>query len=299
MVLTYTAAQVLKIEITIGRPKTLLLWLCLAIAFVGWMHWPAAPLAATVLTPPIETGGPTADLGARLAAEKDLRDARTAQAMSSREANIVRYQLQLLEEAQAVDPSNTALALQLRQARLELLGLLDDQREAERRVAEALAAFRSDSDSAVVISRRSEARTLAVAFAWPVAPTLGISAHYHDGAYQARFGVAHEGMDIPVLQGTTIVAPADAVVSRVSDRGLGYNSLILSHAGGYATLYGHVSAFLVSEGQTVRAGDPIALSGGSPGSPGAGLLTTGSHLHFEMFKDGEHVDPEMFLPAIR
>ena len=83
---------------------------------------------------------------------------------------------------------------------------------------------------------------------------------------------------------------------KVSDKGMGFNSLVIKHAGGYATLYGHVSKFLVSEGQTVHAGDPVALSGGTPGTAGAGMMTTGPHLHLAMYKDGEVVDPLPLLP---
>ncbi len=293
-------ANVLKIEITIGRPKTLLLWLCIAAAFIVWLRWVSTPTTASLLpmASPLaaDTGGPTTSLPDRLAAEKDLRDARAERAIADSRADIVRYQLQVLEQQQNVAPDDTATEAALRRARLDLLGLLSDQREAEKRIAEALSAFSDDSTFAGRISQRSQARTATVAFTWPVEPLLGISAHFEDAAYKARFGVAHEGIDIPTNQGTTVVAAADAVVSQINDRGLGFNSIILSHAGGYATLYGHVSAFLVSKGQAVRAGDPIALSGGTPGTAGAGLLTTGPHLHFELLKDGAHVDPETVLP---
>ncbi len=289
----------LKIEITVGRPMMLLAWLGVGAAFVGWLQWASTPSTVPATTAAvIGAGGPTTDLSGRLAAEKDLRDARSTLAMTDREADILRYQLQILEQQQALAPEDATVATTLRQARLELLALLDDQREATRRITEALAAFDDDGAAAERISQRSQARDVAVTFAWPVQPLLGISAGFHDGAYQARFGIAHEGIDIPTLQGTTILAPADAVVSRISDRGLGFNSLVLSHAGGYATLYGHVTSFLVSEGQTVRAGEPIALSGGTPGTPGAGLLTTGAHLHFEVLKDGMHVDPRSVLPRL-
>ncbi len=292
---------VLKIEITIGQPKQLVLWLVLGTGLVAWWQWVSAPVTATLVAPEptaADAGGPPdAKLTDRLAAQNQLVDARADRAVADRQAEILRYQMQVLEQQQAIAPDDQVLASELRQARVELLNLLDDKREAEKRITEALASFRTDSDLASVVSRHSELRTATVSFTWPVEPLLGISAPYHSTSYLARFGVAHEGIDIPVNQGTIIRAPADAIVSHVNDRGLGYNSLILSHAGGYATLYGHVSAFLVKEGQAVRAGDPIAKSGATPGTPGAGLLTTGPHLHFEVLKDGEHIDPQSVLPA--
>lgn len=135
------------------------------------------------------------------------------------------------------------------------------------------------------------------AFAWPVADrSRGISAGFLDPSYKDRFGFAHEAVDIPVQQGTTVYAPAAGRVLEVNDRGYGYNTLVLEHADGMTTVYGHVGTFLVSQGDVVHKGDPIALSGGRPGSKGAGLLTTGPHLHFEMRADGEAVDPLVYLP---
>ena len=124
----------------------------------------------------------------------------------------------------------------------------------------------------------------------------GISAHFHDQAYFERFGIQHNAIDIPTVQGTTVHAAADGVVARVSDNGMGFNAIVLSHDGRFSTMYGHVSAFLVKEGDRVRSGDPIALSGGTPGTPGAGNLTTGAHVHFELVQKGEPVDPLQYLP---
>jgi murein DD-endopeptidase MepM/ murein hydrolase activator NlpD len=52
----------------------------------------------------------------------------------------------------------------------------------------------------------------------------------------------------------------------------------------------------VEEGQLVQPGDVIGLSGGAPGTRGAGWMTTGAHLHFEVLENGEHVDPLDHLP---
>ena len=62
------------------------------------------------------------------------------------------------------------------------------------------------------------------------------------------------------------------------------------------TTYGHISNMMATEGQVVKAGDIIGLSGGMPGTKGAGYMTTGPHLHFEVMKDGSYVDPLRFLP---
>lgn len=131
---------------------------------------------------------------------------------------------------------------------------------------------------------------------WPIEPKRGISAYFHDAAYIAVFGVGHNAIDIPTTQGTTIRAPAEGVVYKVRDNGYGYSYLILAHKGGYQTVYGHVSGFLVEAGEKVRAGQAVALTGGTPGTKGAGYMTTGAHLHFEVMKGGKYIDPLFFLP---
>ncbi len=132
--------------------------------------------------------------------------------------------------------------------------------------------------------------------AWPVSPSLGISAYYHDAAYQKAMGIRHNAVDIRVIQGSKVRAAADGVVSKVADNGFGYSYIILAHPNKTLTLYGHISKMLVNEGEIVRQGQTIGLSGGIPGTIGAGWLTTGAHLHFEVFKDFQHVDPLNHLP---
>lgn len=130
---------------------------------------------------------------------------------------------------------------------------------------------------------------------WPVNPARGISAYFHDGGYKGRFGVDHQAIDIPTMQGTAIHAPKDGIVYKVKDNGMGYSYIILSHKGQIMTVYGHVSSILVKEGQAVTAGTVIGLSGGMLGTKGAGYMTTGAHLHFEVLYKGSHVDPLDYL----
>lgn len=131
---------------------------------------------------------------------------------------------------------------------------------------------------------------------WPVSPVLGISAFFHDSAYEKALGLRHDAIDIRVTQGSEIKAAADGVISKVADNGMGYSYIIVSHPDSLMTLYGHVSQILVTEGQIVRRGETIGLSGGIPGTKGAGWLTTGAHLHLEVFKDFRQVDPLLYLP---
>lgn len=132
-------------------------------------------------------------------------------------------------------------------------------------------------------------------FNWPVPPTRGISAYFRDPGYRSVFGVGHSAVDIPVYQGSPVRAASNGVVYKTRDNGYGYSYIILAHSGGFTSVYGHVSDILVDEGEYVSAGTIIALSGGMPGTKGAGYMTTGPHMHFELLKDGAHVDPLDYL----
>lgn len=232
-------------------------------------------------------------------AEREIRGARREQEVLKRKGEILRYQLRLLEEEQGrFEYSDVPERReQWRRTRGELMTLLQDERAAEFRIREALRELWDAQDEAMGWSQRyaDTRREGEIDLAWPVDSLREVSAPFLDPAYEERFGIAHEGIDIPVLQGTAVLATADGTVRNVSDRGMGFNSLSLVHDDGLVTLYGHVRSFLVTEGQHVRQGDPIARSGGEPGTPGAGLLSTGQHLHFEVIIDGKHVDPLQYF----
>ncbi|MBI5412692.1 peptidoglycan DD-metalloendopeptidase family protein [Candidatus Peregrinibacteria bacterium] len=130
---------------------------------------------------------------------------------------------------------------------------------------------------------------------WPINPIRGISAYYHDSTYPKRWGI-HNAIDIRTPQGTPIHAPANAYVFETKDNGMGYNYIILAHKDNLITVYGHVSELLVKPGMVIRKGDVIGLTGGLLGTKGAGLQTTGPHLHLEVYKNGQHTDPLEMLP---
>lgn len=105
---------------------------------------------------------------------------------------------------------------------------------------------------------------------------------------------AHKGVDFRASTGTPIpAAGAGRVVARSYNRGHG-NYVKIRHNGSYETLYAHMSRFAkgVTVGTIVRQGQTI----GYVGSTG---LSTGPHLHYEIIKDGKHVNPmTVKLPAI-
>jgi murein DD-endopeptidase MepM/ murein hydrolase activator NlpD len=131
---------------------------------------------------------------------------------------------------------------------------------------------------------------------WPVLPERGISAYFHDPSYKGYFGMQHNAIDIRAGQGTPILAAADGVVYKAKDNDYGYSYIIVAHHNEVMTTYGHVSNIMVEEGQVIAAGDIVGLSGGMPGTRGAGYMTTGPHLHFEVMQNGAYVDALRFLP---
>ena len=98
----------------------------------------------------------------------------------------------------------------------------------------------------------------------------------------------HNGVDLAAPVGTPVFASMSGKVAM-----LGYNPtygkyLILTHPEGFQTLYGHLDAFRVQKGQSVKQGQRIADMGNSG-------YSTGSHLHFSIFRRGEPIDPFEYL----
>lgn len=98
----------------------------------------------------------------------------------------------------------------------------------------------------------------------------------------------HTGIDIGAPQGAKVVAGEKGTVSFVGYFGAYGNTVLIEHGGNVTSLYGHLSAFSVKEGEQVGRGATI----GKVGSTG---LSTGPHLHFEVRVNGEHVSPWGYL----
>ncbi len=121
-------------------------------------------------------------------------------------------------------------------------------------------------------------------FGWPV-----------DGGYISDPFLSdrnHKGMDIAASTGTEIYAAADGVVVSAGWNSGGYGYFVqLGHVDGYQTVYGHMSAVLVTEGQEVSRGQLI----GEIGSTGN---STGPHCHFEVRHEGICLDPALFVNTV-
>lgn len=105
----------------------------------------------------------------------------------------------------------------------------------------------------------------------------------------------HGGQDIAAPSGTAVSAPAPG---RVTYAGNTYNGqaswgnvVEIDHGGGWTTVYAHLHDYAVAPGDAVRAGQTIARVGATG-------VATGPHLHVEVRRDGERVDPALHLPGI-
>lgn len=119
----------------------------------------------------------------------------------------------------------------------------------------------------------------------PVAPGTTASSEYGQ-----RNGRLHEGIDLPQGCDATIYAAQSGTV-RVAGSYYGYgNAVVIDHADGAATLYGHMpwDGRKVSVGDTVETGQPIGVEGNTGNS-------FGCHLHFEVHIDGVPIDPRPFM----
>lgn len=99
----------------------------------------------------------------------------------------------------------------------------------------------------------------------------------------------HSGVDISARIGTEIRATADGVIDSVGQDKKYGNLVIINHENGYKTYYSSCSEIFVKEGERVKKGDVIALSGRT-GKPTP-------HLHYEIRKDGVPVDPGEYIKS--
>ena len=128
-------------------------------------------------------------------------------------------------------------------------------------------------------------------------PTLGRADFFRPvtGIITSKFGWrpqfqrVHHGVDLSLNVGDTVRAALSGTIERISFDPNGYGHyVVMSHPDGMETIYGHLQYALVSQGQFIYAGQPLAIGGNTGNSPGP-------HLHFEARVGGVAVDPTILF----
>ncbi|MCL2456571.1 MAG: peptidoglycan DD-metalloendopeptidase family protein [Defluviitaleaceae bacterium] len=123
---------------------------------------------------------------------------------------------------------------------------------------------------------------------WPVNGKISSGFGWRRNPFGRGKNEFHYGVDIPAKNGTSVRAAGGGVVSFEGWRNGYGNTVEIDHGGGIKTLYAHNTRNNVSEGQRVERGDIIA----NVGSTGR---STGSHLHYEVLRNGTSINPVSFL----
>lgn len=178
----------------------------------------------------------------------------------------------------------------------QLIVELEEQLETDRAAyEEQLAkeqALESEIQSMIAELERQEAANSIVStgtYIWPLpgySPGSAYGWRIHPIWGDMRF---HAGEDIGAPSGTPILAADSGIATVIPNNGNGYgNYIIINHGGGRTTLYAHMSAFAVSNGQSVTQGQTIGYVGSTGNS-------TGPHLHFEVRVNGATTDPKSYF----
>jgi murein DD-endopeptidase MepM/ murein hydrolase activator NlpD len=150
-----------------------------------------------------------------------------------------------------------------------------DNRERQLEILESMLVNRKLEDQAALTGRPVKKGYISSTYGWRTDPINGKRA-------------LHTGLDFAGKAGSEVVAVASGVVTWTG-RDAGYGNIVeVSHGDDYVTRYAHNKENLVSPGDVVRKGDTIALMGSSG-------RATGSHVHYEVYKNGRSVDPSTYI----
>jgi len=168
---------------------------------------------------------------------------------------------------------------------------------------EAVAAMTLPVETALDYSPESDEAKLDYSNIPSPTTTPSLTQNYHfvlpvSGKVSSPFGMRihpitnapemHAGIDIEASKGTSIKAAMDGTVLEATNESSYGNYIKLGHTGGLTTLYAHCSQLLVKKGQAVKQGKVIAKVGDTGDA-------VGPHLHFEVSKGGEAVNPMEFI----
>jgi hypothetical protein len=133
-------------------------------------------------------------------------------------------------------------------------------------------------------------------FKWPLTPTYWVTAYFQDKEYKDQIWWDHNAVDIRASQWTSVKAASDWYVIYLNPpTSDAYSYVAIKHSDWYVTVYWHLSEVLVRQYDFVKEWEVFAKSWWEYGTKWAWYLTTWPHLHFEIFKNRDYVDPLEFL----
>lgn len=203
---------------------------------------------------------------------------------------------ELEEQEEALEAQEIALEAQEVEAQeikarfqeeADKLKAMEDQLEAEAKELAAEAAAKQKEAEAMILDQGGEVETPPGKYAWPTQGNWQITSNYGWRICPFHGREFHNGIDIVLTSGTygsPVYAIADGMVTRASWYSSYGNCIQIGHGGGYSTLYGHLKGYNCSAGQFVKKGTVIGYIGSTGNS-------TGPHLHFSVYKDGNMVNP--------
>jgi murein DD-endopeptidase MepM/ murein hydrolase activator NlpD len=159
---------------------------------------------------------------------------------------------------------------------IAVVALLAKGRDSAPLTGSGFAATASTRVAALTVKNPQEPE--ATLFTWPVAGTL-----------TQTFWPGHQAVDLANLSGTSVYAAGDGVVIKVGVDAEDGNFVLLDHGDGYETFYSHLLRIIVEK-------DWLVVKGQKIGELGATGKATGPHLHFEIRKDGERLNPLELVP---
>lgn len=204
-------------------------------------------------------------------------------------SNLLSYQSQLSGQKKSVESTQqakTELLKETKSQESQYQKLLAENKKREAEFEAQLYAYESQLKAAASGSAPDAERGI---LSWPISP-VRITQQFGKTSSSGRLYASgtHNGMDFGASVGTAVKAASGGVVKAIgnTDDQKGCYSygrwILLEHTNGLSTLYAHLSAAIVSQGQPVTAGQIIGYSGGQPGADGSGY-STGPHLHFGLF----------------
>jgi murein DD-endopeptidase MepM/ murein hydrolase activator NlpD len=122
---------------------------------------------------------------------------------------------------------------------------------------------------------------------WPVKGWFSCGFGMRDDPFTG-YRTMHRGVDIANHIGTPVVATADGVVKQIGQVGNMGRMITIDHGYGFVTRYGHLSKYMVNRGQRIKRGEIIGYMGNSG-------KTTGPHLHYEVWRNGQAKNPMNFI----